>query len=134
MTSEPLYPFGYGLSYSKFTYSDVSLSNSEMDINSSVSLNVSVGNKSKYDGDEVIQVYVKRIEDKEGPIKTLKAFKRVPVKEMSKNKVVIKLENKAFMTYDESTQSMRVLPGNYKVMVGSSSMKQDLTTVPLIIK
>lgn len=134
MTSEPLYPFGYGLSYSKFTYSDVSLSNSEMDINSSVSLDLSVANDSKYDGDEVIQVYVKRVEDKEGPIKTLKAFKRVPVKTMSKNKVLIKLENKVFMTYDESTQSMKVLPGNYRVIVGSSSMKQDLTTVPLIIK
>lgn len=134
ITSEPLYPFGYGLSYAKFRYSDASLSNSEMDLNSSVSLDVSVENESKYDGDEVIQVYVKREEDKEGPIKTLRAFKRVPVKSRSKEKIVIKLDNKAFLTYDESTQSMKVLPGKYLVMVGSSSLKKDLTSLPLIIK
>ncbi|MBK5196460.1 MAG: glycoside hydrolase family 3 C-terminal domain-containing protein, partial [Proteiniphilum sp.] len=72
MTAEPLYPFGYGLRYSKFKYSDISLSKSEIDLNSSVMLNVSVENDSKYDGDEVVQVYIKRVEDKEGPILTLK--------------------------------------------------------------
>lgn len=134
MTAEPLYPFGYGLSYAKFTYSDISLGKSTIDINSSVSLNVSVANESQYDGDEVVQVYIKRVEDKEGPIKALRAFKRIPVKAMSKEKVVIELENKAFVTFDESSKTMKVLSGKYLVMVGSSSGKQDLTTVPLIIK
>lgn len=134
MTSKPLYPFGFGLSYSKFRYSDVSLSNSVINMNESVRLNVSLINKSPYDGDEVVQVYIKRVEDKNGPVKTLRAFKRVPVKALSKSKFVIELENKAFMTYDESSQSMKVLPGKYKVMVGSSSAKKDLTIVSLIIK
>lgn len=134
MTAEPLYPFGYGLSFSKFVYSDILLSKSAIDINSSVSLNVSVANKSKYDGDEVVQVYIKRVEDKEGPIRALRAFKRVPIKAMSKEKVVIELGKKAFMTFDESSKTMKVLPGKYLVMVGSSSGKQDLTTVPLTIK
>ena len=53
---------------------------------------------------------------------------------MSKNKVVIELENSSFRTYDESSQSMKILPGKYEVMVGSSSRKQDLVIVPLTIK
>jgi len=73
-----LHPFGYGLSYSKFTYADISLSNSEMGRNSTVSLNVSVANESHHDGEEVIQVYI-RLEDNEGLIKARRAFKRVPV-------------------------------------------------------
>ncbi len=134
MTLEPLYPFGYGLSYSNFRYSDISLSNREIAMNSTVSLNVSIANESQYDGDEIVQVYIKRVEDKEGPGRSLRAFKRIPVKAMSENKVVIELEDKAFKTYDESTQSMKVLPGKYQVMVGSSSRKEDLKIVPLIIK
>ena len=80
MTETPLYPFGYGLSYTSFAYRNAKLSFGKIAKGQSVTLTFDIANTGKTDGDEVAQVYIKNPNDPEGPIKTLKAFQRVHVK------------------------------------------------------
>ena len=73
---EALFPFGYGLSYTSFEIGKARLSKKRIRENESVSLKLTVENTGKLDGDEVIQIYIRKLQDKEGPLKTLRAFKR----------------------------------------------------------
>ena len=78
-------------------------------------------NKGTREGTEVAQVYVKRIDDVDGPIKSLKAFKRVELKAGEKQTVSIDQPRKSFEGWDAQTNTMRVVPGKYQVFVGGSS-------------
>ncbi|MEN6454419.1 MAG: glycoside hydrolase family 3 C-terminal domain-containing protein [Prolixibacteraceae bacterium] len=133
LQEKPLYPFGYGLSYTSFQYSDVSLSRNSMRAGETVDLHVSLRNTGKMDGDEVVQVYVKNKADKDGPVKTLRAFRRVHVKADSTSDLCISLPSKTFEWYNESKERMDVLPGKYIIYVGSSSAGNDLTQLSFTI-
>ena len=126
LREEPLFPFGYGLSYTKFALSNIKYNQKVVTLN--------VKNTGKMDGDEVIQVYIRRLADNEGPNKTLKAFKRVSVKAGQSKQVSIELPRENFEVWDEQTQTMRVVPGKYDVMVGTSSNTSDLTKLSVNIK
>lgn len=126
LREEPLFPFGYGLSYTKFALSNIKYNQKVVTLN--------VKNTGKMDGDEVIQVYIRRLADTEGPNKTLKAFKRVSVKAGQSKQVSIELPRENFEVWDEQTQTMRVVPGKYDVMVGTSSNTSDLTKLSVNIK
>ena len=115
---EPLYPFGYGLSYTSFTLSKPEYKDAFVD--------VSITNTGMMDGDEVVQVYIKRLADTEGPLKTLKGFKKVSLKAGETSLVSIPLRRDDFEVWDAATNTMRVLPGRYQVMVGTSSRDSDL--------
>ena len=78
------------------------------------------------DGDEVVQVYLRHKGDNGGPIKTLRGFKRVSVKAGETQHVEIELPRESFETWDASTNTMRVVGGEYDVMVGNSSNDADL--------
>lgn len=133
MTQEPLYPFGYGLSYTSFVYRNAKLSSSEIGKADKVTLTVEVENTGKLDGDEVVQVYIKNPNDPEGPLKSLKGFKRVSVKSGAKQAVSIELEPKAFYSFNDATQTLEVKAGTYQVLYGGSSADKALQSLTLKI-
>ena len=119
--ASPLYPFGYGLSYTTFEYSNLKLTSDKLAINGEISVTVDLKNTGKYDGTEVVQLY---IQDKVGsvtrPVKELKAFQRVELKAGESKNVSFSLpvSELAFwgynMTYSNSQR-------NYKLWVGTNS-------------
>jgi len=134
MTETPLYPFGYGLGYSAFTYGDATLSTSEIDRKSNVTLSLALSNTGVMDGEEVVQVYVRNPNDPAGPVKALKGFSRVAVKAGETVKAEITLEPQAFYSFDDATQTLEVRPGKYTLLYGSSSADKDLKAVELRIE
>ncbi len=119
--SDPLFAFGYGLSYTKFEMGDVK---SDGKI-----VTTSLKNIGTHEGTEVIQVYVRRCDDIEGPSKSLKAFKRVTLKPGESKNIEIALDDESFTLFDPSTNTMRVVPGKYEIFVGNSSRSEDLNKV-----
>lgn len=116
--SDPLFAFGYGLSYTQFEMGDVK--------SDGKSVTASLKNIGTREGTEVIQVYVRRCDDVDGPLKSLKAFKRVTLKPGESKTVGIALDNEAFTLFDPSTNTMRVVPGKYDIFIGNSSRSEDL--------
>ena len=134
MTQTPLYPFGYGLSYTNFDYRNASLSKTKITRGEAVKFSFDIANTGKMDGDEVAQIYVKNPNDPEGPIKALKAFKRVNVKAGTRESVSVELPAKAFQSFNDKTQTMEIRAGKYQILYGGSSDDEDLKKVDLIIE
>lgn len=126
---EPLYAFGYGLSYTTFEYGDATLSKNTIKAGKGVSISIPVTNSGNCDGDEVVQVYVKSLDNPSAPIKSLKGFKRVPIAAGSTTTVTIDLESKAFEFYNETVDELAPRAGKYQIMYGSSSNDADLKTI-----
>ena len=112
---EPLYPFGFGLSYSKFVYGKPRFADGK--------LSLSIANKSKRDGTETVLVYINKVGDTDGPIRTLRAFQRVEVPAGSSKEVCIPLPDSAFEWWDAKSNAMRILPGQYVIEVGGKSLR-----------
>jgi beta-glucosidase len=134
MSQEPLYPFGYGLSYTKFDYKSGKLSGSRICKTENVTLTVEVQNSGKRAGDEVVQVYLSNPNDPAGPLKSLKGFKRVSLKPGEKQKVQFVLEPSAFASFNDLTKKSEVLAGNYELLYGGSSDSKALKTTRLEIQ
>ena len=126
-----LWPFGFGLSYSSFAYSDASLSKSEIGASESLKATVTVANNGPYDGDEVVQLYIR---DEYGsvtrPVKELKAFRRVSLKNGESVKVEFDITPEMLQCWG-TAEKWSVEPGDFTVLVGSSSAESDLTPLPL---
>lgn len=135
---EPLFPFGYGLSYTSFEYGKPTLmqvkSKKRVSKASDYRLMFSLQNTGKREGTEVAQVYIKRMDDVDGPIKSLKAFKRVSLKAGERQMVSIDLPRKSFEGWDAQTNTIRVVPGTYQVFVGGSSADAAKTKIEVKIK
>ena len=129
----PLYPFGYGLSYSKFSISEPIISGSLNSENDEVTVTVSVTNKSKVKGDEVVQLYIRdEISSATRPVKELKGYKRITLEAGETKEVSFKLNAYSFAFYDLKF-NYGVEAGDFKIMVGNSSddkaLKSTLFTV-----
>jgi beta-glucosidase len=133
MTETPLYPFGYGLSYTAFTFGDATLSLADVTNGQNVTLTIPVKNAGDIDGEEVVQVYVKNPNDPAGPIKALKGFARIPVKAGSTEEVVITLEPKAFYSFNDAKQIPEIRPGKYDILYGNSSADKDLKQIEFTV-
>ena len=123
---EPLFPFGFGLSYTSFDISKPTYSNNKV--------RVSVKNTGKREGLETIQVYIRRIADTNGPLKSLRAYSQVVLNPGESKALTIPLPRERFEGWDEKTNTMRVVPGKYEVMVGTSSADKDLQKITVTIK
>ena len=123
---EPLFPFGFGLSYTSFDISKPTYSNNKV--------RVSVKNTGKREGLETVQVYIRRIADANGPLKSLRAYSQVVLNPGESKALTIPLPRERFEGWDEKTNSMRVVPGKYEVMVGTSSADKDLQKITVSIK
>ena len=134
MTEEPLYPFGYGLSYADFSYEKAKLSSKSVKAGESVTLTVNLKNSSDVASDEIVQVYVKRLGDEDAPLKALKGFQRVNVGPNQTKTVSIELPASSFEYYDSVSDDLAVKPGKYQILYGSSSADADLQALKLTIK
>lgn len=115
--ANPLYPFGYGLSYTTFSYENIKVT----PVDSQIKVAVTVTNTGKYDGDEVIQVYVKDVVSSHStPEKNLKAFKREHFKAGESKTVELLVDKKELELYQGNGQ-WKLEPGEFEFMVGSSS-------------
>jgi len=123
---EPLFPFGYGLSYTSYKYGKPQYKNGKV--------TVSVTNTGRRDGTEIVQVYVRNMADTEGPIKTLRGYGRVDLKAGETKTVSIDMPRERFEGWDVKTNTMRVVPGRYELMVGASSADKDLKKLVVNIK
>ena len=128
--NDALFPFGYGLSYTTFEMGEAS---STVDGNSVV-LTIPLKNTGKRDGTEIVQVYIRNTADKEGPLKTLRAFKRVDVKAGQEVTETIQLSRESFEGWDGETNTMRFVPGTYDIFVGNSSADKDLQRLTVQIQ
>ena len=124
-TGKPLWQFGFGLSYTTFAFGTPSYKDGKIYVN--------VTNKGKYDGDEIVQVYLRHADDTNGPQKTLRGFKRVCIKAGETKQVEIDMPRERFETWDNATNTMRVLGGEYHLMVGNSSSDADLKLIKVNI-
>ena len=120
-TGKALYPFGYGLSYTTFYISKPKYEDGN--------LQVSVKNTGKVSGTETLQVYVRNTADKEGPLKTLRGYKQVTLTPGEQQTVSIDLPRESFEGWDSQTNTMRIVPGKYEVMVGNSSSDDSLKKI-----
>ncbi|MDN3595105.1 glycoside hydrolase family 3 C-terminal domain-containing protein [Zunongwangia endophytica] len=118
----PLYPFGYGLSYTDFNFSEIETSEKMYTENDTISIHLNVENTGKLAGKEVVQVYVsKKQSSVERADKELKAFKKVEVSAGANTSVNLQLPVKELAYYDVSSKDWVVEPGTYKLKLGNSS-------------
>ena len=134
MKEDPLFPFGYGLSYTTFKVGTAKAVQTTIKAGDDMTLTVPISNTGKRDGAEVIQVYIHKFGDSEGPIKTLRAFKRVDIKAGKSTDVNIPLDAETFQCYNPLTQTMEVTPGKYELMYGTSSDMKDLKTLKVTLQ
>lgn len=132
LNTEPLFHFGYGLSYTTFSYEKIKLSAAAIKRGESLSLTIPVVNKGKMGGDEVVQVYLRKRGDVMN--KTLRAYKRVYIPVGAREQVLIHLSQKQLEWWSEKTQQMEACEGEYDLLVGSSSRTEDLQVVQLRIE
>ena len=117
----PLFPFGHGLSYTTFAYGKAEVKEG--------CLLVPVTNTGRMDGDEVVQLYLNRPDDANGPLKTLRAFKRVHIPAGATRTVSLPLTEETFNWWDTATNTVHPLKGSYKLLYGGSSDDQALQTL-----
>lgn len=118
---EPLYPFGYGMSYTTYQYGKPSYHDGKV--------YVSITNKGEMDGTEIVQVYLRRPSDVSGPKKSLRGYARVSLKAGETREVEIDFPRERFETWDEQTNTMRIIPDTYEIKVGPSSEESTLQSI-----
>jgi beta-glucosidase len=114
---EPLYPFGYGLSYTTFEYTDARVLPATIDAQGSVTLSANVRNTGKLAGDEVVQLYLTHARSSNTPIRALQGFQRVHLEVGQQKTVMFKLDNRKLRTIDEAGKQ-RINAGSVEVWIG----------------
>ena len=127
----PLFPFGYGLSYTTFVYSDSKLSKNSIDKNESTTVLFTITNQGKVDGDEVVQLYIRdQLSSVARPVMELKGFQRIHLHAGESKEVSFIITPEMLLMLDINLKEV-VEPGDFRIMVGSSSrdikLKETLT-------
>jgi beta-glucosidase len=132
--NDALFQFGFGLSYTTFSIGDAKLSKASIKASEPVELTIPVSNTGKLGGTEIVQVYVRKVNDNDGPLKTLKGFQRVNIDAGKTGQAVINLPNTAFEFYNRASGKMEVTAGDYEVLYGTSSDAKDLKITKITIQ
>lgn len=133
MDIQPLYHFGYGLSYTQFEFGKPLLKKNRIQTNESTSVSVEVTNTGKMTGDEVVQLYIRdKTSSVTRPVKELKGFKRITLEPGETKKVILEIEPEYLAFYDINMKYV-VEPGEFEIMIGNSSRDQDLQKVSLTV-
>ena len=131
--NKPLYPFGYGLSYTKFNYTKPKLLNLNFDNSSIIKVQLEVTNIGDMDGDEVVQLYIRdKVSSVTRPVKELKGYKRIHLKVGETKKVIFEITPESLAFYDIDMNYV-VEPGSFNIMTGPTSYYKDLKSVELNI-
>lgn len=140
---QPLFPFGHGLSYTSFDYSDVKLSSKQIRDNEELEVQVTVTNTGERAGKEIVQLYVRDVQSSVNrPSKELKGFAKVALEPGQSETVTIKLDKRAFAYYNVQLGDWHVETGDFELLIGRSSADIVLTetvhvtsttVVPLIV-
>ena len=123
---KPLYPFGHGLSYTTFKFGKARITETA---DGSKALVVNVRNTGKRAGEDVVQLYISRADDHEGPIKTLRGFKRVTLKAGEQAEVSIPINDDTFLWWNPATGRMNPMEGEYTLHYGDTSDSKSLKTI-----
>lgn len=134
MTAEPLFQFGYGLSYTSFNIGEAQLNKPQIKKDENLSVTIPVTNTGKRSGTEIVQLYIKKVNDTNGPVKTLRGFQRTTIAAGKTVNAVLDLQPAAFEFYNDKTLQMDVTPGEYELWYGNSSAAKDLKMVKVIIQ
>ncbi|WP_109607591.1 glycoside hydrolase family 3 N-terminal domain-containing protein [Mucilaginibacter oryzae] len=120
------YPFGFGLSYTSFAYNLDGKLKTAYKKADTLTVNVNVKNTGKFNGDEVVQAYIKYPAIDRMPVKELKSFKRVSVEQGKEGSVTLKIPVQDLQKWDLATHKWKLYPGNYKLVLGSNSADEKL--------
>ncbi len=129
--NEPLYPFGYGLSYTSFAYSNFTLSSNKMKKGGKVTASVTVTNTGKYDGDEIVQLYIRdKVASISRPVKELKGFQRIHLAKGESKTVYFDITDDKLQYYNNNYDTEED-PGDFDIMIGPNSrdVKTQLLTL-----
>ena len=126
-----LYPFGYGLSYSKFRYDDIKISPQQWNADEPVTVSIDVTNTGTMDADEVVQLYASRTDIQNSPIRTLVGFERIHLRKGETKKITFQLDDRSLSTVNAAGQRT-VVPGAVTLWVGGGQPGQrtDLPAAP----
>jgi beta-glucosidase len=120
--AEPLYCFGYGLSYTKFDYGNLQINPSKIEPDGKINISIDIKNTGPQDGDEVVQLYVQQLNPKQlRPSKQLKGFRRISVKKAQTQTIRFTLTAQDFATFDTTAGKFVTEPGQYEIQTGASS-------------
>ena len=132
VSNEPLYPFGYGLSYTTFAYSDIHLSSTEMSADGELTATVTVTNTGRRDGAEVVQLYIRDLVGSvTRPVKELKGFEKIFLKAGESRKVSFSITPELLKFYNYDLQFV-CEPGDFDVMIGGNS--RDVKKARFLLK
>lgn len=132
VSNDPLYPFGYGLSYTTFTYGDLKLNANSLTPSGELTASVTVTNSGKYDGAEVVQLYIRDLVGSvTRPVKELKGFQKIFLKAGESKEVSFKINAEMLKFYNYDIEYVYE-PGDFEVMVGSNS--RDVQTQKFTLK
>jgi beta-glucosidase len=132
VTNEPLYPFGFGLSYTQFSYSDISLSSNQMKSAEKITASITLSNTGNYDGAEVVQLYIRdMVGSITRPVKELKGFKKVFLKKGESREVKFELSIEDLKFYNSNLEFVAE-PGAFKLFIGGNSRDVKETEFTLL--
>ena len=132
MRNEPLYPFGYGLSYTTYAYSDIVLSGKEMTKDGRLTATVTVTNTGKREGDEVVQLYIHdKVASLSRPVKELKGFQRIHLAAGESKKVTFDITPDMLKFYNYNLEEV-LEPGEFDLMIGPNS--REVKTTSFMVK
>jgi beta-glucosidase len=128
----PLYPFGYGLSYTSFNYKNIRVDKTKIYESDSLTVSVDVTNTGKLEGDEVVQLYIQDVvASVTRPVKELKGFRKIKLKSGETRTVVFKVTTDMLSFLDNNLKRI-VEPGVFNVMIGGNSVDLISTSIEVI--